>query len=96
MDEGTLRELAGMLRELSREKTVIVTTHRRPALLAADRIYSLQEGRIQEVSAEVLRARDEDTSEEPANSAFDELLTTQASTNGRQPVRARRNGNKEE
>ncbi|MDQ3302638.1 MAG: ABC transporter ATP-binding protein/permease [Actinomycetota bacterium] len=93
MDEGTLRALAGRLRELAREKTVIVTTHRRPALLAADRIYSLQEGRIQEVSTEVLHTRHEDTPEKSANSAFDELLTTQTSTNGQRSVRATRGGN---
>lgn len=38
------------LRQLAREKTVIIATHRQAALLAADRVYRLEEGRATELT----------------------------------------------
>lgn len=59
MDDGTVRTLVGRLRKLAPEKTLIAATNRLPALLAADRIYALHEGRALEVSAEAAREHHE-------------------------------------
>jgi subfamily B ATP-binding cassette protein MsbA len=52
VDADTYRALVEKLRELAREKTVIVATHRLSALLVSDRIYTLEEGRVVEQSDE--------------------------------------------
>ncbi|MGH3089936.1 MAG: ATP-binding cassette domain-containing protein, partial [Rubrobacteraceae bacterium] len=54
MDETSLQGVARKLRDLSREVTVIVATHRLPAVLAADRVYAMN-GHTIEVSVEKLR-----------------------------------------
>lgn len=88
VDEDTLQALAGRVRELAREKTVIVATHRLPALLAADRIYAMQGGRVLEVSAEALSELHEKSPKKDAGSIFDGLLPAQAFAGDRRPVRA--------
>jgi ABC-type multidrug transport system fused ATPase/permease subunit len=47
-DAGADQALAGMLRDLARERTVIVATPQLPILRAADRIYVLERGRVVE------------------------------------------------
>ena len=47
-DAGSEQALAELLRALARNKTIIVATHRLPTLMAADRIYVLDRGRLVE------------------------------------------------
>jgi ABC-type multidrug transport system fused ATPase/permease subunit len=96
MDDDTARVVVQRLRELAREKTVIVATNRMPELLAADRIYALNDGRALEVSAEALRERHESNSAEDAGSIFGGLLASQAPSDDRRLVRAAANRRREE
>ncbi|MBA2450363.1 MAG: ABC transporter ATP-binding protein, partial [Chloroflexi bacterium] len=48
LDAATEQALARVLRELARHKTVIVAAHRLPLVLAADRVYVLEDGRVVE------------------------------------------------
>jgi ABC-type multidrug transport system fused ATPase/permease subunit len=48
LDAETDRRIAQTLRRLARDKAVIVAAHRLPTLLAADRIYVLDQGRVVE------------------------------------------------
>ena len=88
MDDDTARAVMRRLRELAREKTVIVATNRLPELLAADRIYALDNGRALDVSAEALRQRRENGSTDDAGSIFGGLLAARTPSDERQPVRA--------
>jgi subfamily B ATP-binding cassette protein MsbA len=47
-DPETEQAITQLLRKLARKKTIIVATHRLPALLLADRIYVLDQGRLVE------------------------------------------------
>lgn len=49
LDAAAEVELAAVLRRLARDKTVIASAHRPATLLAADRIYVLDQGRLAEV-----------------------------------------------
>ena len=55
-DPFSQQQFADLLRELSREKTVIVTTHNLSTLLAADKLYRLDLGRATEEDPAVLLA----------------------------------------
>lgn len=59
VDADTLRWLVRRLGELAREKTVIIASNRLPVLLAADRVYALDDGHALEVSVQALRERHE-------------------------------------
>jgi ABC-type multidrug transport system fused ATPase/permease subunit len=84
IDDGTLRTVLGRMRGLATEKTIIVATNRLPVLLAADRVYALQEGRTLEVSAEALREQGENGSEDGVAALF----APKKNGGGRRPVRA--------
>lgn len=49
LDAAAEAELAAVLRRLAQDKTVIASAHRPATLLAADRIYVLEQGRLAEV-----------------------------------------------
>ena len=59
VDADTLRWLVTRLCELAKEKTLILASNRLSVLLAADRVYTLDQGRGMEVSIQVLRERHE-------------------------------------
>jgi len=50
LDEGTARELHGLLREMHRERglTSIIATHNPRLAAACDRVLRLEEGRLKE------------------------------------------------
>jgi ABC-type multidrug transport system fused ATPase/permease subunit len=97
MDDDTARVVVQRLRELAREKTVIVATNRMPELLAADRIYALDDGHALEVSVEALRERLKgDPAVEGAGSIFGGLLASRAPSDDRRPVRATAHMRREE
>jgi energy-coupling factor transporter ATP-binding protein EcfA2 len=66
-----LRWLVTRLGELAKEKTLIVASSRLSVLLAADRVYSLDQGRATEVSIQALHERHEKNFGEGA----DEILS---------------------
>jgi ABC-type multidrug transport system fused ATPase/permease subunit len=70
VDDGTLRTVLERMRALAEEKTIIVATNRLPVLLAADRTYALQGGRTLEVSAQALRERGGNGSEDGVAALF--------------------------
>jgi ABC-type multidrug transport system fused ATPase/permease subunit len=59
VDADTLRWLVTRLGELAKEKTLIVASNRLSVLLAADRVYNLDQGHAVEVSIQALRERHE-------------------------------------
>lgn len=54
MDEASVREIMENIRDLAREKTIIISTQRLPVVLAADKVYAMN-GYTIEVSVEKLR-----------------------------------------
>ncbi len=88
VDEVTVRTVVERLRELSAEKTVIVATNRRPTLLAADRVYALQDGRALEVGAGTLREHRGNGSGQSTDSLLEDLMAEPGSRAGRRrPVK---------
>lgn len=86
VDADTLRWLVARLKELAREKTVIVASNRLSVLLAADRVYALDHGHALEVGVEKLRERHEEKFGEDA----DEILNGLPSAwefDGKRPIR---------
>jgi ATP-binding cassette, subfamily B, multidrug efflux pump len=61
LDIETQRRLSEELRVLAQHKTVIVTTHSIPAMLMADRVYTIDRGRILEEDHDAMLTRLEGT-----------------------------------
>ena len=87
VDADTLRWLVARLRELAREKTVIVASNRLAVLLAADRVYALDHGHAVEVSVEKLRERHEENFGKDADEILSGLAPAWEFAGGQRSVR---------
>ena len=46
MDQGTEKKVVGSLTEFSKDKTMMIVTHRNPILTMVDRVFVLENGKI--------------------------------------------------
>jgi ABC-type multidrug transport system fused ATPase/permease subunit len=88
VDAENFQALLETVCELAQDKTVIIATHHPAALLAADRIYVLEEGRALEVSARALREHHEGGHGKDTGPIFAELSAARAFVGSRTLVRA--------
>ena len=87
VDADTLRWLLARLGELAREKTVIVASNRLSVLLAADRVYAFDHGRVLEVGIQALRERHEENFGKDADEILSGLAPAWAFNGGQRSIR---------